>query len=164
MCLMYVLIFLFKQKTAYEMRISDWSSDVCSSDLLIFPRNPDGTFQLPALLQSSLNFAAQRAKGLDVDVAYNHRFDADNRLVLRFVGNWVRERTDFPYIDDPSQPERLKGELGDPIYAFNFSADYTYKQFTLGYELRYIGRKSLTDWEAKHETYGVRSEARLGGK
>src|SRR3546814_11337634 len=26
--------FLFKQKTAYEMRISDWSSDVCSSDLL----------------------------------------------------------------------------------------------------------------------------------
>src|SRR3546814_7306930 len=27
--------FLFKQKTAYEMRISDWSSDVCSSDLQI---------------------------------------------------------------------------------------------------------------------------------
>src|SRR3546814_9776208 len=31
---MYVLcFFFFKQKTAYEMRISDWSSDVCSSDL-----------------------------------------------------------------------------------------------------------------------------------
>src|SRR3546814_5167621 len=30
-CLMF---FFFKQKTAYEMRISDWSSDVCSSDLL----------------------------------------------------------------------------------------------------------------------------------
>src|SRR3546814_6336067 len=28
-----VLFFFFKQKTAYEMRISDWSSDVCSSDL-----------------------------------------------------------------------------------------------------------------------------------
>src|SRR3546814_3538102 len=28
------LCFFFKQKTAYEMRISDWSSDVCSSDLL----------------------------------------------------------------------------------------------------------------------------------
>src|SRR3546814_3036385 len=27
------MFFLFKQKTAYEMRISDWSSDVCSSDL-----------------------------------------------------------------------------------------------------------------------------------
>src|SRR3546814_4754928 len=29
-------VFFFKQKTAYEMRISDWSSDVCSSDLLTF--------------------------------------------------------------------------------------------------------------------------------
>src|SRR3546814_3998759 len=28
-----MFIFFFKQKTAYEMRISDWSSDVCSSDL-----------------------------------------------------------------------------------------------------------------------------------
>src|SRR3546814_1390698 len=29
----FVFFFFFKQKTAYEMRISDWSSDVCSSDL-----------------------------------------------------------------------------------------------------------------------------------
>src|SRR3546814_9183778 len=29
-----LLFFFFKQKTAYEMRISDWSSDVCSSDLI----------------------------------------------------------------------------------------------------------------------------------
>src|SRR3546814_20269056 len=28
-----IVVFFFKQKTAYEMRISDWSSDVCSSDL-----------------------------------------------------------------------------------------------------------------------------------
>src|SRR3546814_4742682 len=28
-----MILFFFKQKTAYEMRISDWSSDVCSSDL-----------------------------------------------------------------------------------------------------------------------------------
>src|SRR3546814_16978208 len=33
-------IFFFKQKTAYEMRISDWSSDVCSSDLPREPREP----------------------------------------------------------------------------------------------------------------------------
>src|SRR3546814_4130102 len=31
---MFCLFFFFKQKTAYEMRISDWSSDVCSSDLV----------------------------------------------------------------------------------------------------------------------------------
>src|SRR3546814_8530179 len=32
-CDLYFVFFCFKQKTAYEMRISDWSSDVCSSDL-----------------------------------------------------------------------------------------------------------------------------------
>src|SRR3546814_1257828 len=31
-----LVFFFFKQKTAYEMRISDWSSDVCSSDLFYF--------------------------------------------------------------------------------------------------------------------------------
>src|SRR3546814_2919832 len=35
MFLMIVYFFFFKQKTAYEMRISDWSSDVCSSDLVL---------------------------------------------------------------------------------------------------------------------------------
>src|SRR3546814_505183 len=32
-CYVYLVVLFFKQKTAYEMRISDWSSDVCSSDL-----------------------------------------------------------------------------------------------------------------------------------
>src|SRR3546814_14945453 len=36
------VVFLFKQKTAYEMRISDWSSDVCSSDLRRFLNDIDG--------------------------------------------------------------------------------------------------------------------------
>src|SRR3546814_3562603 len=39
-CVYFVVIFVFKQKTAYEMRISDWSSDVCSSDLVISCRQP----------------------------------------------------------------------------------------------------------------------------
>src|SRR3546814_4738303 len=37
MCVLFLFVFFFfKQKTAYEMRISDWSSDVCSSDLQEF--------------------------------------------------------------------------------------------------------------------------------
>src|SRR3546814_5980784 len=38
----FVVFFFFKQKTAYEMRISDWSSDVCSSDLLSLPGSRPG--------------------------------------------------------------------------------------------------------------------------
>src|SRR3546814_13504802 len=45
------MFFLFKQKTAYEMRISDWSSDVCSSDLALHHLcgdRVDGHFQMAA--------------------------------------------------------------------------------------------------------------------
>src|SRR3546814_10110674 len=40
--------FFFKQKTAYEMRISDWSSDVCSSDLLLRRKHPIRSFSRSA--------------------------------------------------------------------------------------------------------------------
>src|SRR3546814_9462012 len=44
-------VFFFKQKTAYEMRISDWSSDVCSSDLFenCYPNTLDTTVQAGTL-------------------------------------------------------------------------------------------------------------------
>src|SRR3546814_9601208 len=37
-----LFFFFVKQKTAYEMRISDWSADVCSSDLALPPSRPNG--------------------------------------------------------------------------------------------------------------------------
>src|SRR3546814_6361037 len=40
------VFFFFKQKTAYEMRISDWSSDVCSSDLMRFRTRKAGILQV----------------------------------------------------------------------------------------------------------------------
>src|SRR3546814_1246216 len=54
-----MFFFFFKQKTAYEMRISDWSSDVCSSDLSVFsmtcwsaaePTNPEAPVRKRVLL------------------------------------------------------------------------------------------------------------------
>src|SRR3546814_18227115 len=65
---MYV-VFFFKQKTAYEMRISDWSSDVCSSDLRFgaVPAHPDrgheaGVCRLvPLCLRSAQHAAYARA-------------------------------------------------------------------------------------------------------
>src|SRR3546814_3810325 len=41
------VFFFFKQKTAYEMRISDWSSDVCSSDLRLIRTERFGTIPNP---------------------------------------------------------------------------------------------------------------------
>src|SRR3546814_13324755 len=51
-----MLFFFFKQKTAYEMRISDWSSDVCSSDLDAADR---------ARLTRAMESLKPRAKTLD---------------------------------------------------------------------------------------------------
>src|SRR3546814_19334592 len=54
---MFVFFFFFKQKTAYEMRISDWSSDVCSSDLAGLYRKPDAFARrrlVPFLVRRSL--------------------------------------------------------------------------------------------------------------
>src|SRR3546814_6613521 len=39
--MLFACLFFFKQKTAYEVRISDWSSDVCSSDLVIRADSPE---------------------------------------------------------------------------------------------------------------------------
>src|SRR3546814_19323497 len=72
---MFRFFFVFKQKTAYEMRISDWSSDVCSSDLRIelseialarLPAGPpeaesdEGGGELGALLDFPLKFRLGR--------------------------------------------------------------------------------------------------------
>src|SRR3546814_18820468 len=46
-CHLFVFFFFFKQKTAYEMRISDWSSDVCSSDLLVARLDPRDQIDRP---------------------------------------------------------------------------------------------------------------------
>src|SRR3546814_5881368 len=51
-----VWLFFFKQKTAYEMRISDWSSDVCSSDL--HPARPLATGGVNILRHRAYFFAA----------------------------------------------------------------------------------------------------------
>src|SRR3546814_5158776 len=61
-----MLVFFFKQKTAYEMRISDWSSDVCSSDLA-----HEGFAAQPALLdllELVLPFASEFGRGEFGDV------------------------------------------------------------------------------------------------
>src|SRR3546814_10248244 len=55
-----VVFFFFKQKTAYEMRISDWSSDVCSSDLAPATASPLATdmASAPAVLAEADSPAA----------------------------------------------------------------------------------------------------------
>src|SRR3546814_7950359 len=58
----HVFFFFFKQKTAYEMRISDWSSDVCSSDLLSTPWTPDNE-ERPCNIRAMAKTPSKRGSG-----------------------------------------------------------------------------------------------------
>src|SRR3546814_7318138 len=70
LCVHFLFVF-FKQKTAYEMRISDWSSDVCSSDLLpqqLLRRRPSAhEAELAALMDDAAIAAGEAARFGAVD-------------------------------------------------------------------------------------------------
>src|SRR3546814_11196391 len=72
-CILCLFFFFFKQKTAYEMRISDWSSDVCSSDLALVAEAADA---------DRLTLDGEFAAGLS---------DGADNLVLRVL-TLMRER------------------------------------------------------------------------
>src|SRR3546814_11975342 len=73
--------FVFKQKTAYEMRISDWSSDVCSSDLQ--PAQPANAADFRDDRLAILDRVADEGKSMDRDAAAFQRFDRQQAVVDR---------------------------------------------------------------------------------
>src|SRR3546814_344476 len=95
MCIYVILFFFFKQKTAYEMRISDWSSDACSSDLsqavrLEAERRGLKVFDATCPLVTKVHFEVARhcRAGRDV-VLIGH---AGHPEVEGTMGQWNRER------------------------------------------------------------------------
>ena len=85
MCVCFSFVFFFKQKTAYEIKECDWSSDVCSSDLhesniilMNFPtplkRPPKKTFKLKAILK---NYRKIEILRICRDIFYNKHFLLD---------------------------------------------------------------------------------------
>src|SRR3546814_4896066 len=83
-----IVFFFFKQKTAYEMRISDWSSDVCSSDLRV-GRSLHGLAWYACLLAQ--HGRRLRTQGYDLLLASWGYPDA--------VGTrWLARRLGLPYV------------------------------------------------------------------
>src|SRR3546814_7516299 len=136
------LFFFFKQKTAYEMRISDWSSDVCSSDLT-FSRLDEGEFKHADLrtdIESTLTLLGHRlTRGIRVVTD----FAADNALycapgtlnqaIMNIVTNAIDavgeqgtitvatrrsgDRYEISVVDDgPGVPPRLRERIFEPFF------------------------------------------------
>src|SRR3546814_2249621 len=62
----FLCFFFFKQKTAYEMRISDWSSDVCSSDLRHVEEKSGGNFTIKVHYGEAISPAKENLDGLKI--------------------------------------------------------------------------------------------------
>ena len=111
---------------------------------LIAPRQPDGSLAtVNAINISGINYASLTAEGLDFDVRYRHQFGEDNSLSLRLIATHVLDRTNYLDVDNPDLPNRVKGELGDPEWAFNFNAAYSHGPFTLSYGMRWIDKQFI---------------------
>src|SRR3546814_3876170 len=85
--------FFFKQKTAYEMRISDWSSDVCSSDLAIQQRLrlPDG-----ALLGFTVFKRSYDARKKYADLSFVYTVDCELRDEAAVLAKFESDRNINP--------------------------------------------------------------------
>src|SRR3546814_9169413 len=90
--------FFFKQKTAYEMRISDWSSDVCSSDLvqsarlvlIVIDRLQVQAERWPALAQGQHRAPGRPVRGIEMV----HRGRSEDRKSV-VKGQSVSERVEL---------------------------------------------------------------------
>src|SRR3546814_7046828 len=112
--------FFFKQKTAYEMRISDWSSDVCSSDLAKTKHKTQNSSSINQTTVSSIVFFA-------VDDEYK-----DKMLQLACGG----QKTDSFAIKPHKEFDRStfvkvissKDEKGEPVYVFEAELKGMYQE------------------------------------
>src|SRR3546814_9523960 len=119
------VFFFFKQKTAYEMRISDWSSDVCSSDLAfnIAPDQREGDvateYRLDALIET-----LDDELDIDIEMLGSQLRDRGQRLLSeRHVRRHPHPATRCPCRSRdhrfdaqhlPGKREHLRAQLGQP--------------------------------------------------
>jgi outer membrane receptor protein involved in Fe transport len=67
---------------------------------------------------------------------------------LRGIGSYTLNRVNFLDPDNPTKPDRIQSELGNPTFGASFQASYTKSALTLSYDLRYIGRQTIGPYEA----------------
>lgn len=99
-----------------------------------------------SLLQSTANFAKLKARGLDLVLDYNHRF---NFGVVSLKGVWthVIQRDNFTNPALPNFKDVITNELGDPQDTFNINADMKIGKLRFGYAFRWIGAQYLNAFE-----------------
>ena len=113
-----------------------------------------GLFAEPAVVSGGVNFAAQKTKGIDFDLAYRKTFDNGHRLTTRLIATRVLSLNNFTNPNFANLPNRQLSELGDPQWAASFSLGYDFGEFDLLYAARYIGKQTIGAYEAQNSFIG----------
>lgn len=98
-----------------------------------------GAIQFNTLVQAPLNYAKRVREGVDTQITYRANLSDGFKLYTNMI--YTHSFTVSNY-QDPTRPKlenRILEELGDPKDEFRWDVDLTYKQFTLGYRMRFIG-------------------------
>src|SRR3546814_4906585 len=90
------LVFVFKQYTAYDLRISDWSSDVCSSDLAHPDETRDGALNFVELLeQRASRHRLARAREAEAVAQFSDRISTElekEKLVASYEAEVAKKK------------------------------------------------------------------------
>ena len=99
------------------------------------------------LQQTLLNYASSTSRGIDFELGYDHSFEGGSRIKSRLIYTLMLQRDEFLDPANPNLPDRVLRELGDPKDAFNVNVDLEHGPLTLGYQMRYIGKQVLFNYE-----------------
>jgi outer membrane receptor protein involved in Fe transport len=104
-----------------------------------------------SLRQVPVNFAKRVRRGIDFEVAYRTNIGADAGLSTNLI--YVHNLKNSNYQDpiNPDYENRALGELGTPQSEFRWDTDLRLGDFTLGYQLRYIGEQYVNTYEDFNE-------------
>ncbi|WP_250461265.1 TonB-dependent receptor domain-containing protein [Microbulbifer litoralis] len=144
--------------------------DSASIDNVYCPLVPrDSTGEVTSLTSTLFNIASLTARGIDYQVDYS--FDlADimpsesnwGSLDFSLVGTQLLERNDYPFQDNPDDPDEIRGELGDPVRSYTTNLTYHRGDLQINWRSRYIDDMLLIenderiDLQAPYKTPSIR--------
>jgi outer membrane receptor protein involved in Fe transport len=132
------------------------SAGIANAFCALQARDPaTGLFADPAAISSGVNFAAQRTKGVDIDLDYRRTFDNGDRLRLSVIATRVIALNDFPDPTNPFVPNRRLSELGDPKWGGSLFFDYDFGDIDFRYSARYIGKQTIAAYETQNGYIGL---------
>jgi outer membrane receptor protein involved in Fe transport len=106
------------------------------------------------LFSGGLNFASLKVRGVDTEVAYRKKFDFGTASLR---GTWTHTIQNDTFLNptNPNFANRLLRELGDPQDEVNVNASVKAGKYTLGYQVRWIGKQYLNTFEDYNELNGL---------